>query len=166
MSSLNVYREDRARRRIRLQYFAETKQSLFETKLRKAVFAPIKRLSNCLDQLDSLSSVVDTEQQPTQWALDRARELLHRLEIDGLDPVKITSAADGGVAICFANREKYSDIEFLNSGDVLGVISNRRDHPIVWEIEPSPSGFAQALARIRDFLAPSEAHDPGGAPGR
>ncbi len=115
-------------------------------------------------KLDALStdrfSPDGCNEPPSILALTSARRVLHQLQTEGLEPTRIVSSSEGGVAICFLRGEKYSDIECLNSEEILGVVSNRRDPPIVWEIDPSASGFARAAARIRDFLGgPSSAHD-------
>jgi hypothetical protein len=86
-----------------------------------------------------------------------ARVVLQQLQADSLMPTRVVASAEGGVAICFVSREKYSDLECLNTGAILGVTSNRRDRPTVWEIEQSSSGISQALSRIRRFLHPSAA---------
>jgi hypothetical protein len=103
------------------------------------------------------SLLVDGSAPPSILALAYARAILQQLETESLEPTRIVASADGGVAICIVNGEKYSDIECLNSEEILGVISNRRDTPVVWEVNPTPSGLAGAVARIRDFLI-------GGAP--
>jgi hypothetical protein len=148
MSSLNAYRMQRSAIAI-LELYGNPRP-LSDTKLRKAVSH--KRTSRFIDQLQALST--DSRAEPaSSSALECAREVLRQLEMGSLHPIKISNAAEGGVAICFANREKYADIECLNSGEILGVISNRRDHPIVWEVEPRSGGIAGAIARIREFLA-------------
>jgi len=97
---------------------------------------------------------------PSALALNRARAVLHQLRADGLEPTRIVSSTEGGVAICFIRGKIYSDIECLNSEEILGVVSNRRDAPVVWEIDPSASGFARAAQRIREFLGEtSDAYD-------
>jgi hypothetical protein len=161
MTSLDVYWEDKPRRRVR-QLFIADRPSISKRKLRKVFPDHSSRLfASYFAMLDSLvgSGSAGSSEPISQESLDRARAILHKLESEKLQPLKIVPAAEGGVAICFANHEKYSDIECLNSGEILGVISNRRDHPTVWEIEPSADGFAKAIARIRDFLTSTETHD-------
>jgi hypothetical protein len=104
------------------------------------------------------SLLVAGSEPPSISALAHARAVLQQLETESLEPTRIVASADGGVAICIGTEDKYSDIECLNSEEILGVTSNRRDTPFVWQVDPSPSGLAGAVARIRNFLI-------GGAPG-
>jgi len=164
------YLRDRPRRRVRQLYIPDNERgergsALFvQRKLRK-VFPPVAepKFGGHFEALDSLAAAEPTAfpEPPSKLSLDRARDILQKLAIQGIEPVKITPAAEGGVAICLANRETFASIESLNSGDVLGIISNRRDRPTVWEIEPTAVGYAVAFARILAFLT-SRSHDAAG----
>jgi hypothetical protein len=107
-------------------------------------------------KLDALAAdrslLVSGSEPPSTLALARARAVLQQSETESLEPIRVVASAEGGVAICFTNGKKYSDIETLNSGEILGVTSDRRDTPVVWEVDPTPSGIAGAVARIREFL--------------
>ena len=94
---------------------------------------------------------------PSESARLYAQLALNYLAVEELSPDRIIASAEGGVALCFELGEKYADIECLNSGEILGVLSNRRDRPDVWEIEQSTSGVASAAARIREFISASAA---------
>jgi hypothetical protein len=125
--------------------------------LEKALPArPSKNFASHFAKLDALATdpslLVPGSDPPSALVLARAREFLRQLEIEALEPTKVVASAEGGVAICFVADDKYSDIEFLNSEEILGVISNRRDRPVVWQIDSTPSGLTGAVARIRDFL--------------
>jgi hypothetical protein len=78
-------------------------------------------------------------------------EQLRRIQFP---PSRVVESAEGGIAICFVNGNKYSDLECLNTGEILGVTSNRKDRPVAWEINPSKSDIARATIRIRVFLYP------------
>ena len=91
-------------------------------------------------------------ESPKATALAQARSVLQQFEIENMEPTQVVASVEGGVAICFVSGNKYSDIECLNGGEMLGVISNRKDRPTVWQIDPSTVGIAQAVARIRDYL--------------
>jgi hypothetical protein len=95
---------------------------------------------------------------PDHPAIETALMALRQLMQDTVQPTQVVASAEGGVAICFVQGERYADIECLNDGTVLGVTSNRRDRPLVWEINPRMGGFALASSRIRRFLdgAPSK----------
>jgi hypothetical protein len=94
----------------------------------------------------------DGAERPSEVAAAWASAMLRQLLIDSLLPTRVVASAEGGVAICFITGDKYADIEFLNTGKILGVISYRRDRPRAWEIEESALGIARASLRIREFL--------------
>src|ERR1700733_7282215 len=58
------------------------------------------------------------------WWAERILEILR--ELDAV-PDRVVASAEGGIAICFVRAEKYCDIECLNTGEILGVTSNRKD---------------------------------------
>lgn len=89
---------------------------------------------------------------PSGLAIDWARVVLQQLTGEKLAPARVVASAEGGIAICFIDGDKYADIECLNSGVILGVTSNRRDRPVAWEVEQSARSLARACERIRQFL--------------
>jgi hypothetical protein len=89
---------------------------------------------------------------PSAFAQVWARITLQQFQLDRFPPTRVTASAEGGIAICFVDGEKYADVEFLNTGDILGVVSTSRDRPVAWEIEHSSRGLARAAARIRQFF--------------
>ena len=107
----------------------------------------------------------DRAEKPSDYAIAWASAMLDQLLVDELLPTRVVASAEGGVAICFVNGDNYADIEFLNTGEILGVVSNRRDRPTAWEVDANSAGMAGASARIRDFIdAPTTgANDPSGA---
>jgi hypothetical protein len=93
---------------------------------------------------------------PNDFALAWARLFLQQIQSDDFLPTGILASAEGGVGIYFVDGDKYADIECFNSGAILGVISNRRDRPVAWEVEQDESGLACASLRIRKFLDATE----------
>lgn len=92
---------------------------------------------------------------PSVESVAWARQVVQKLESYDLPPTKVVASAEGGAAVCLVSGSRYADIESLNTGAILGVLSDKRNRPFVWEIEPSPRGIAQAVIRIRDFIAGS-----------
>lgn len=86
-----------------------------------------------------------------------ATTALTQLQADGLLPSRVVASAEGGVGLCFVDGIKYADIECLNSGTILGVISDKRTRPVVWEVDQSAGGIARASERIREFVGSFEA---------
>ena len=92
-------------------------------------------------------------EKPSTNAIFLANIIIQQLQKDELVPAKIVASAEGGVAFCFVDQDKYADIECLNSGEILGVTTNRRDRPSVWEIKQNQSEIARATERIREFIS-------------
>jgi hypothetical protein len=109
-------------------------------------FAKLRAIAN------QRSLLPEGAEAPTGLAVNWARAALQQLQEDEFPPTRVVAAMEGGVAICFVYEDKYADLESLNSGEILGVTSNRRDPPIAWEIEPSSVGIARAIVRIRQFF--------------
>jgi hypothetical protein len=95
---------------------------------------------------------VDDASPPSPVAIQWAQFALQELQVQALEPSRVVASAEGGAAICLVHGKKYADIECLNSGAILGVISDKSNWPAVWEIEPDARGIARAVARIREFL--------------
>jgi hypothetical protein len=93
---------------------------------------------------------------PSNVAIAWAHLVLQQLQTDGLLPTRVVASAEGGVGICFIDGSKYADIECLNSGAILGVTSDKRHRPIVWEVQQDAREIARAAQRIREFIFPSE----------
>ena len=60
-------------------------------------------------------------------------------------------SAEGGVGITFVAGDKYADIEFLNSEEILAVTSEGQERPTVWEL-PNTADIKQSLQRIYEFF--------------
>jgi hypothetical protein len=89
---------------------------------------------------------------PSPRALGWAHAVLNQLKEIGSPPSRVVASAEGGVAICFVDGKKYADIECLNSGSIIGVVSDGHGRPTAWEIKPDPNQISQASLRIRKFL--------------
>jgi hypothetical protein len=115
-----------------------------------------KRFAQHFAKLDALSTDeslwVEGTEPPSPAVLAVARLILRQLETEALEPTKVVASVEGGAGLCFVDGDKYADIECLNSGEILGVVSNRRDRPAVWKIKPDAVGYAEAAARIRAFI--------------
>ena len=95
---------------------------------------------------------VDGAPPPSLTAFDNATFIIQQLKNDELPPTRIVASAEGGIAFCFLSSKKYADIECLNDGAILGLVSDEYDRPAAWEISPDPDGIAAAAARIRQFI--------------
>lgn len=103
-------------------------------------------------QTDSLL-LPEGAEAPTDMAMEWAQLVFDQLIRAELLPTKVVASAEGGVAYCFVAGDKYADIECLNSGALLGVTTNKRDRPFVWEIDPSANGIVRACETVEQFLS-------------
>jgi hypothetical protein len=148
---------DTPRRRVRRLYRPISEPTILQRKLRKEFPSqPSKRFAAHFEKLEAIAAdqslVGENVEPPSQMIIDRARAILHKLEAENLEPTRVVASVEGGVGVCFVDGEKYADIECLNAGEILGVVSNRRDRPTIWKIDPSAAGFEEAARRIRDFF--------------
>lgn len=84
-----------------------------------------------------------------------ALAMLDLLKNQDFSPTRIVASAEGGIAICFVKGDKYADVEFLNTGEILGVQSDRRSRPVAWEIDQNARDFTRAAVWIREFFEAS-----------
>ena len=106
-----------------------------------------------LESLTSLNQLWDEDyEKPSALSKELAGEILNQLEMQEFEPSKIVASVEGGIAICFMQGDKYADIECLNSGEILGVKTNRRDRPFVWEIMRNKDAISQATQTIKSFI--------------
>lgn len=124
--------------------------SLFET-------YTVNWLSECIHRLESLRKLqknwnsYDSE-PPNSTALYWGRVVIEILTSINFPPLHISASAEEGINISFICDEKYADIECLNTGEILAVNSNRRDHPDVWQVNPRKKDIKHSLEKIRAYL--------------
>jgi hypothetical protein len=110
-----------------------------------------------LNRLASESSLwPESAEPPSDFAMTWGKLVLDQFHSDQVLPSRVVASAEGGVGVCFIDGYKYADIECLNSGTILGVISDKRTRPVVWEIEQSARGIARASERISEFISASK----------
>ena len=85
---------------------------------------------------------------PNKLAIQRAHVLLNVLMDENLLPHAIAPSAEGGIGFVFRRGQLYADVECLNNGHVLAVISDGQGEPEVWELQGSYLGFQNAIRRI------------------
>jgi hypothetical protein len=78
---------------------------------------------------------------------DCALRLLAELD---LRPEQLRPSLDGGVCFAFGTRERYAEIEFLDSGEVVATCSNGSAGTV--HVRPPVSDLGTALRTIQAFL--------------
>ncbi len=91
-------------------------------------------------------------QAPNQAAINIARGVVRALADADCAPTSIDPSAEGGICFSFDYRDRYSDIECFNSGEVLAVTSLGGDETNVWEVGGEDPNLASTLRRIRNFI--------------
>jgi hypothetical protein len=106
-----------------------------------------------LNDMSDLSWNWDTygADPPAPQTINQALELLVHLEQRSFAPTRVVPSAEGGVAVLFTRGDRYADIEFLNTGEVLAVTYAGKAEPDVWEIAQEP--LEPTVERIRNHLA-------------
>jgi hypothetical protein len=94
---------------------------------------------------------------PNKLAIQRAHVLLNALMDANLLPHAIAPSAEGGIGFVFRQGQLYADVECLNNGHVLAVISDGQGEPEVWEVQGSFFGFQNAIRRILEQFRAREA---------
>ena len=119
---------------------------------------PVGRFKLLFEKLDRIEDAVRAgvwkrqSEPPSTDAINNARTVLGELRTHALRPTGITPSAEGGLGIYFDRNQRYADVEILNSGKILGVVSDKSGGVNAFEVMPSLEGYKEALARIRDFL--------------
>lgn len=109
-------------------------------------------LSNKLNRFSELEDGWDSynAEPPNRKAIANLKKALfvtRRLE---LLPSDVCPSVEGGTGIYFAENNKYADIEFFNSGEILVGLSNKIDKPRVKEIRINE--IDETLNEIIEFL--------------
>ena len=89
---------------------------------------------------------------PNAEAVDNARALLARLQLNNLVPTRLLPVADGGIGIYFrADNGRYADFECPNSGKISVLTSDGQGRIDVREVVGFEGQTSAALA-IKEFL--------------
>jgi hypothetical protein len=93
----------------------------------------------------------DHAEIPGWLAVKHAKEIVCRCWTISFKPTKILPSVEGGIAISFESTGKYADMECFNTGDILAVVSDRKNEPDVWKLDIN--SIENTLERIRGFLS-------------
>lgn len=123
------------------EYISQTMAQVeLEKKLRK-----LARLSNNWDTYGS--------EAPSAAAISSALEIGVTFIKLGLIPDVTTPSSEGGIALCFVRNNKYADVEFFNSGSIIGVRHSPQDDPKAWTITRDNAAIESAYTIISQYLS-------------
>lgn len=108
-------------------------------------------------KLESLKLLEDNwnsygSEAPSLAAIYRSEQFLKILQEVSLPAPQISASAEGGVGFSYFISEKTATIEFLNSFEVVAVVSDRIKSPYAWEVKATPVAYLETLAEIQRFL--------------
>ncbi len=127
----------------------------------KTIFLDVKTKSSWyLDRINELNALklLDSSWKdgdldpPNDKALFWADCALDCLRILDFSCTRISPSVDEGVVICFISGDKYADLEFFNTGEILAVISSRKSSPTIWTVLEDPADIYRAIDSIRDYI--------------
>ncbi len=113
-------------------------------------YQQLKRLEELKSKWDGYSA-----EKPNNLAISKARNILNTLRELDISPRAILPSAEGGVAICFTEGNRYADIECFNDGDILIGLSDPQSSPKVYET--SMDNINKEILNIHGYL---EARNP------
>jgi len=101
----------------------------------------------------TLTTCTDSDQAPTPEVLALARVVLSDALGMNLRPTRVNVSIDGGAIVQFVQGRRYADIELLNTGEVMGVITQPGLQPNVWTIDiQDPQWSTESLESIHSAL--------------
>jgi hypothetical protein len=108
-----------------------------------------------LDEATNLRQNWDSynAEPPNHQAQNLAAGVLTFLETNSIAPSRLVPSAEGGVAFCFVESNRYADIECLNTGEILAVIYEGNNDPIVWQVTSQNQALQETVERIRGHIA-------------
>lgn len=59
---------------------------------------------------------------------------------------------DESFTVYFIYKKYYADIQCFNNGEILGVLSDKRNDPMVWTIRNTPQEISDACTKITNFI--------------
>lgn len=109
-------------------------------------FAKLDALAKLAQNWDGCGTDSPNEKS-VLWAR-RTVELLNEIN---LEPTGIVASAEGGIGICFARNNLYSDIECLNTGEILAITKDgSTSRRTVWEMDPDDLKYEIGL--VESFI--------------
>lgn len=89
---------------------------------------------------------------PNSTSVFWADVALDILRVEDFSCDRVVASADEGVGICFVHGDKYADIEFFNTGEILAVTSSRNSEPFIWSVDPDPEAIRTTIQEICEYI--------------
>lgn len=101
----------------------------------KGHLKPMDHYDRIADLLSNPALTPEGSPMPIRYAGLKAAIILEWMAEHGIHPDRVVASDAGGIAAHWHRNGKYADVECLNSGEVLCMISDRKNPPIVWIME-------------------------------
>jgi hypothetical protein len=90
---------------------------------------------------------------PNAFTIESAERALNVLRRANAKPTAVLPAADGGVGICFVEKQRYAHIEFANDEEVWVLMYGPTGSPESWRLPSSNvDAIGEAWSRISAYL--------------
>ena len=86
---------------------------------------------------------------PNELSENNAKTVLEKMKELEIIPKYMEPTVEEGISISFKNEDKYADIECFNSGEILGIISDKNGE-FVWNVKDL--GLIQSILKIKEFI--------------
>lgn len=123
----------------------------------KSIYNNLQSISTLFTELEILSKLDDNwdsynAPKPNQLSINNVEHLLSSFIEENYPPHSILPSVEGGISLIFKNNELYVEIECDNDGDIIACYSNRKDEPLIWDIETGEENILQTIQKIRSLL--------------
>lgn len=86
-------------------------------------------------------------------------KIMEIFEEENMDPNRVLRSDEESTVFCFIKNDKYADIEVYDDGEILSIISDGSQEPIVFEIKPNDDDLRAAIFYIDLFLRTGRRHN-------
>ena len=107
--------------------------------------------------LDTCATLVDNwdsygAAKPTKHSIESADRFLQKLFTDLFMPRRVFPSAEGGMAVYFNGVNKTAYLEYRNSREVILVMFDDHNDPIIIELTENDDDESRALSLIRSYI--------------
>ncbi|HEV3157223.1 MAG TPA: hypothetical protein VGZ00_07745 [Candidatus Baltobacteraceae bacterium] len=120
----------------------------FERPTLNRLESQIQETETLLDDWDSYGAP-----PPNQEALRWARESVPLADSERFLPHNIAASAEGGIALCWDDKDVHAYIEFSNDGSAVSVMYRGMEDPYVREFSPEQTTITGMLGEVRVFFS-------------
>jgi len=110
------------------------------------------RFKRALAQIVAANRVSSTDVLDDR-AISCAYGFITHLSEMAVRPSRIAASASGSVVISFIRQGIRANVEFFNTGEIIGAIAESLTAPVLWEIQNDKQEYESAIKRIGAAIA-------------